>query len=107
MFGDGQYSSRRSREEDFLPPSWPAWLLPDPVIHSVVVVVNPDIALQVDRYADRVVHLFGARSEGAELGHVFAFFVEDLNAVVSGVGDPDVAVGVDGQALRFRDLAVA
>jgi hypothetical protein len=35
----------------------------------------------------------------------FTLGVEDLDAVIAGVGDPDMVVGVDRDALRAAELA--
>jgi hypothetical protein len=71
------------------------------MIDSIVVVIDPDVALRVKGEPDREFHLFAARSFGAEFSHVFALFVEDLYSVVAGGGNPDVAIGVNRQAPGF------
>jgi DNA-directed RNA polymerase specialized sigma24 family protein len=48
-----------------------------------------------------------ARAGRAEGFDVFAVFVELLDPVVAGVGDPDVVVGVDRDDLRSVELAAA
>ena len=79
--------------------------LPTTVGEEDFIAVDAFSGVHSDAFGAR--ELAVARSGGAELGEVFAIFVELLDSVVVGVGDPEVAFGVDRYTSRLVELSVA
>src|SRR5262249_47668994 len=74
----------------------------NPVLHPIG---YPDVAIAVNGYTLWPREIAGAIARLAKGTDELAITIEDLNAVVQGVGDVEVAVGVDCQPAGLSEIA--